>query len=219
MKEYHKIEGLFARDPGTKKLLPDKLISPEVELLRNIPWVFTEKIDGTNVRVVWDGHKVSFWGRTDNTSIPTHLLRKLEEMFGGEANEQMFEQKFGSNPVILFGEGYGPKIQKGGSYRSDVSFILFDAQVGEWMLKRDAVEEIAQYFGIDIVPIVLTGTIADGIEYVKARPASTMGTAKMEGIVGHPVVELRKRNGERIIVKIKTSMFDELDKQEREANE
>lgn len=215
MKEYHKIESLFMRDPATKKLLPHTF-SPEVELLKDVPWVFTEKIDGTNIRVVWDGHKVKFYGRTDNASIPTHLLHRLDELFGGEANEQIFEQHWGNTEVILYGEGYGPKIRNGGNYRSDVSFILFDVDVGGWTLVRDAVEQVAGYFGIDTVPIVLTGTIDEGVEFVKTRPNSTMGTAKMEGIVGHPFVELRKRNGDRIIVKIKVSMFDELDKQERE---
>lgn len=213
MKEYHKIESLFMRDPDTKKLLPNTF-SPEVELLKDVPWVFTEKIDGTNIRVVWDGHKVKFYGRTDEASIPAHLLRKLDELFGGEVNEQIFEQYWGDTQVILYGEGYGPKIQKGGSYRSDVSFILFDVDVGGWMLKRDAVEQVAGYFGVDVVPIVLTGTIAEGIEFVKARPNSTFGTAQMEGVVGHPMVELRKRNGQRIIVKIKVSQMKEPEKQE-----
>lgn len=62
-------------------------------------------------------------------------------------------------------------------------------------------------FGIDVVPIVLTGTIQDGINYVMQHPTSTMGTAMMEGVVGRPVVEMRDRRGNRIIVKIKWDDF------------
>lgn len=212
MREYHKIEGLFKRDEVTKKLLADEYRNPAVEMLKNCEWEFTEKIDGTNVRVVWDGHKVSFYGRTDRAELPKRLVEALEEVFGGEVNEQIFEEHFGETEVILYGEGYGAKIQKGGgNYRSDNAFILFDVQVGDLFLTRDNVVEIARYFGVDVVPIVLTGTIEDGIKFVKSRPNSTIGIAKMEGVVGRPRVELIDRRGNRVIVKIKVRDMRELE--------
>ena len=108
-----------------------------VDFLKNNQWEFTEKVDGTNIRVVWDGHQVSFYGRTDKAQIPNHLMVRLEEMFGGEANEQIFEQTFGSSNAVLYGEGYGPKIQNGGLYRDTVDFILFDVAVADRFLERD----------------------------------------------------------------------------------
>lgn len=212
MREYHKIEGLFKRDEVTKKLLGDEYRNPVVEMLKNCEWEFTEKIDGTNVRIVWDGHKVSFYGRTDRAELPKRLVEALEVAFGGEVNEQIFEEHFGETEVILYGEGYGAKIQKGGGdYRSDNAFILFDVQIGDLFLTRDNVVEIARYFGVDVVPIVLTGTIEDGINFVKSRPNSTIGVAKMEGVVGRPRVEIRDRRGNRIIVKIKVRDMRELE--------
>ena len=57
MKEYHKIETIFERDmDGNKKLIEGKFRNPLVEYLKDNEWVFTEKIDGTNIRVFWDGH-------------------------------------------------------------------------------------------------------------------------------------------------------------------
>ena len=212
MREYHKIEGLFKRDEVTKKLLGDEYRNPVVEMLKNCEWEFTEKIDGTNVRVVWDDHKVSFYGRTDRAELPKRLTEALEVAFGGEVNEQIFEEHFGETEVILYGEGYGAKIQKGGGdYRSDNAFILFDVQIGDLFLTRDNVVEIARYFGVDVVPIVLTGTIEDGINFVKSRPNSTIGVAKMEGVVGRPRVEIRDRRGNRVIVKIKVRDMRELE--------
>lgn len=212
MREYHKIEGLFKRDEVTKKLLADEYRNPAVEMLKNCEWEFTEKIDGTNVRVVWDGHKVSFYGRTDRAELPKRLVEALEAAFGGEVNEQIFEEHFGETEVILYGEGYGAKIQKGGGdYRSDNAFILFDVQIGDLFLTRENVVEIARYFGVDVVPIVLTGTIEDGINFVKSRPNSTIGVAKMEGVVGRPRVELRDRRGNRVIVKIRVRDMRELE--------
>ena len=128
MIEYNKIETLYKRDmEGTKQLLEGEFRNPTVEFLKDNVWQFTEKVDGTNIRVYWDGHTVTFGGRTERAQIPVHLLDYLLATFKTNEAEQIFEEKFGETPVILFGEGYGPKILKGGGlYRDTVSFILFD---------------------------------------------------------------------------------------------
>lgn len=212
MTEYTKIETLFERDmEGTKKLIGGKFRNETVEYLKDNCWIGTEKIDGTNIGIVWDGHKVSYQGRTERAQIQAHLMNKLIEMFGGTVNEELFEQKFGEMQVILFGEGYGAGIRKGGKYRSDVSFILFDVYLPEqnlW-LKRDAVEDIAKTFSVDIVPVVYEGDIAGAVKFVKSKPKSTFGKANMEGIVCKPAVDMLDRMGRRLIVKIKVCDFEQ----------
>ena len=148
MREYHKIETLYERDiEGTKQLIEGKFRNPTVEYLRNLHWQWTEKVDGTNVRVFWDGHAVTFGGRTDKAQIHASLVNKLNEYFGGEANAQLLEQTFGEHEVELFGEGYGAKIQKGGNYIPDaVDFILFDVMVGDNYQPRESVESVAETF-------------------------------------------------------------------------
>lgn len=209
MKEYHKIETVFERDEKTKKLIMGKFRNPTVEYLKDNIWTFTEKVDGTNIRVLWDGHEVTFGGRTDKASIPAHLANRLIELFGGETNAQMFEQKFGETPVELFGEGYGIKIQNGGLYRDDVDFILFDVLVGDNYQPRESVEDIAKYFGCDIVPIVLEGTIQDGVDYVLNNRKSLVAKngAEIEGLVGRTKIETMDRTGHRNIIKIKYRDF------------
>lgn len=211
MREYEKIETVFNRDiDGTKKLIPGSFRDSTVEYLKDSVWDFTEKIDGTNIRVHWDGHTVTYGGRTENAQIPAPLINKLVETFGTPEAEELFEQVFGEKQVILFGEGYGGKIQAAGpSYRNDVSFILFDVLVGNNYQERVWVEQTAAMFGIDVVPIVCSGSIQDGIAYVMTHPKSTIGTAMMEGVVGRPRVELRDRRGNRVIVKIKWRDFKE----------
>ncbi|MDD4111226.1 MAG: RNA ligase family protein [Clostridia bacterium] len=210
MKEYNKIETLFERDEKTKKLIIGKFRSPEIEFLKDNIWQFTEKVDGTNIRVFWDGHSVVFAGRTDKAEIPAHLMNKLDELFGGEINAQMFEQKFGETQVELFGEGYGIKIQNGGLYRDDVDFILFDVIISDNYQTRESVEDIAKYFNIDIVPILLEGTLLQGLDYVFNNRKSIVAKngAEIEGLVGRPKLELQTRNGKRIIVKIKYKDFN-----------
>lgn len=209
MKTYEKIETVFNRDiEGTKKLIEGSYRNPAVQMLKDIFWDWTEKIDGTNVRVHWDGHSVEFGGRTERASLPAHLVKRLMDLFAGETNAQIFEQLFGEKDVILFGEGYGKKIQGVGNlYNPDLAdFILFDVCVNDHYLDRAAVDEIAEAFCIKSVPVVLRGDIGDAIAYVKTRPQSTIGTAPMEGLVGRPPVELTS-HGERLIVKVKARDF------------
>lgn len=208
MKEYNKIETVYERDvKGTKKLIEGKYRNETVEFLANNKWTFTEKIDGTNIRIHWDGHKIELGGRTERAQIPYHLVSKLSEMFLNVETEELFEQKFGEREVTLFGEGYGIKIQNGGAYRSDVGFILFDVMIGDNYQSRERVEDIARCFNLEIVPIIMYGSIQEAVDFVKTKPNSTIGTAKMEGLVGRPSVEMRDRCGNRIIVKIKVCDF------------
>lgn len=211
MNEYHKIETLFERDmEGTKKLIEGKFRNPAVEFIKDNKWAFTEKIDGTNIRVYWDGHKVMFGGRTDAAQIPTDLMYALNDLFLGITNEQLFEQKFGATPVMLYGEGYGEGIQKGGGlYRKGKGFILFDVQVDGLWLERENVEDIAKAFNLKVVPIVLTGTIQEAVDYVKSNPKCTIAEQEREaeGLVGRPLVEMKDRRGNRVIVKVKSCDF------------
>lgn len=207
MKEYEKIETIFERDANTKKMNENIFRNKTIEYLKDNQWEFTEKIDGTNIRIVWDGHKVSYYGRTDKAQIPSQLMNKLIELFGGNVNEEMFEQKFSDKEVMLIGEGYGAKIQSGGNYREDNSFILFDVCVDGKYLDRDSVKDIANYFNIEIVPTIMIGTLQEGIDWVKSKPKSKIGTANAEGLVARPLVELNDKQGNRVIVKIKVCDF------------
>lgn len=208
MKEYEKIETLFKRDEITKKLIEGEYRNDTVKFLKDLEWEFTEKIDGTNIRIYWDGHKVQYFGRTNKSQIPSQLMNKLIELFGGEINEEIFEEHFGETEVMLIGEGYGAKIQNGGAYKEDNDFILFDVCINGNYQSRESVKNIADYFGIEVVPIVMTGKLEDGVEYVKQKPKSTIGTANMEGLVARPKIELNDRCNNRLIVKIKVRDFE-----------
>ena len=79
--------------------------------------------------------------------------------------------------------------------------------IGENYQSRETVEDVAKCFGLEIVPVIMTGTIQEAVDFVKTKPDSTIGTAKMEGLVGGPMVEMRDRCGKRLIVKIKVCDF------------
>jgi len=211
METYHKIETIFERDmEGTKKLIEGKFRNECVEYLKDNQWIFTEKIDGTNIRVMWDGHKITFGGRTDNAQLPGGVVSKLQELFLDNETEELFEQKFGECDVIFFGEGYGGKIQKGSAYKKEQDFILFDIMVGKTFLRRDDIEELAKSFGLSVVPIILNGTIKEAIDYIRTNPNSaiTKEVKEMEGLVGTPMARLIDFRKNRIIVKIKYKDFN-----------
>jgi len=206
--EYTKIPNIFKRETfGKNKLIEGEYSSPELEYLSKSMWGFEEKIDGTNTRILWDGYRVSFMGRTDRAQIPAHLMAKLEELFGGETKEELFEQTFGKTEVILFGEGFGEKIQKGGGLYGPVNFRLFDVYINGFWLDRGNVYDIAAKFGIDHAPVLFTGTLEEGVEFIKTHPKSVLRDAEMEGIVGRPMVQMFSRTGQRIMVKIKCRDF------------
>ena len=63
VKEYDKIQTVFKRDMENRgAIIEGTFALPEFEYLQNNVWEFTEKVDGTNVRVMWDGSAVRFGG-------------------------------------------------------------------------------------------------------------------------------------------------------------
>lgn len=209
MEKYHKIQTVFFRDPTTKykTLLEGQFAKPEFEYLQNAQWIFTEKVDGTNIRVNWNMEKITFGGRSDNAQIPAFLINKLQELFPIEK----FKRLYPEISMCLYGEGYGAKIQKGGgNYISNgVNFVLFDVLINDNWLERENVEDIAGKLVIETVPIITKGsnTLIEGIEMIKQGFNSLMRNTPPEGLVMRPRVELKNRRGERIITKLKLKDF------------
>ncbi len=206
MEEYIKIPNIYVRDTGTKKLIEGTYSSDMIAYLAESQWDATEKIDGTNIRVIWDGYRVSLKGRTDKAEIPKPLMETLEKYFVGTSNEEIFEQLFGKKPAILYGEGAGGKIQGNNGY-GETDFYMFDAKVNGWWLKRQDVVDIAKQFYCGVVPIVGHGTLPECVEYIKKHPQSKIRERELEGIVCRPAVPMFNQEGEPIMVKIKCRDF------------
>lgn len=221
MREYHKIKTVYLRDPETKfkTLLSGQFALSEFEYLKDNVWIWTEKVDGTNIRVMWNGDKVVFGGKTDNAQIPVFLLYKLQELFEETSRKELLKETFTDkktgelmDDVCLYGEGYGAKIQKGGgNYIPDgVDFILFDVKIGDWWLQRKDVVDIADKLNLKVVPIIGKGTLDEAVQLASDGFNSEWnGDFLAEGLVMRPEVELKTRSGHRIITKIKHKDFKE----------
>lgn len=189
---------------------------PEFEAIDR--WSVTEKIDGTNVRIMLDREthlmpwKIEFRGRTSNAQFPTFLYNYLASTFTVGRVGDSFKD---ARKVILFGEGYGPKIQSGGYYRKDVSFILFDVWCDGYWLTREGVADVAKSLGIDYTDCMwshrgFVWSTHEIVEYVKSKPNSVIADEAhvTEGIIARSEPQMLFRNSKHpIMFKLKCSDF------------
>ena len=202
--EYPKIETLYERDEKTHKVVAGVFKNQTYTLLKE--WEFTEKIDGTNIRCIWEPPIVRFNGRTENAQIHGDLIRWLYE----NVVVSKLQEVFPDVSVVLYGEGYGAGIQKGGKYSPTKKLILFDVLVdGKWWLSWENVKDVAVKLGLDTVPYLGKMSIEVATEFVRAGFKSLLGdgTADAEGIVGRPTEALFDKKGHRLILKLKTKDF------------
>lgn len=125
--EYTKIQTAFKRDER-KVIIPGEWTLPEFAYLADKDWTWTEKVDGTNIRLHWNGSKLTIGGRTDNAQVPASLVAKLGPLSDPGIWREIFPD---ADDVTVYGEGYGAKIQSGGMYRPDQALIVFDVVVSE----------------------------------------------------------------------------------------
>ena len=203
MNSYPKIYNIFIRD-NNGKILEGVYSLPQFEYLAQNQWVFTEKIDGTNVRFIWDGEDLLIRGKTEISTIPTFLYTKLLEY-----KERLIKFLHNQPPLCLYGEGFGAKIQtEGKNYIADgVDFILFDVKTQNLWQNREVVEDYANRLGLKVVPIVGEGSIPDAIAKVKGGFISSFGDFFAEGIIAKPKIPLFNRGGNLIVTKIKHKDF------------
>lgn len=212
MIEYPKIHTMFKRNmQGDKRIIEGDWAREELAYLQDAHWLFSEKVDGTNIRIEWNGKEPIYGGRTDNAQIPNGVINRLNDLFystlARQKLKEIFPEATPDTPITLFGEGYGAKIQSGGKYKSEQDFVLFDIFIGSLWLKREAIEDVAGKLGLDVVPLIGMGTLHEAIALVKNGLISQWGDFEAEGIVARPSTELLTRRRERIITKIKAVDF------------
>jgi hypothetical protein len=210
---YTKINTLYKRDEKGHIMMGD-VSRPEFNYLRRLPWIAYEKIDGTNMSYYWDGHILEIHGKTENASIPAPLQKKMEQLVTVDMMSKVFPPKFDESGneipmlVIIYGEGYGAKIQQGGGryISKDVNFRVFDVNIDGWWLELENVQDICQKLNLEMAVPYGEMTIDEAEEMVKRGFTSTIAedpTLIAEGLVLRPMVQLFNKRGERIMVKIK----------------
>lgn len=215
MSEYHKIETLYERDLATFKVKPGVFKNRVYSLLKS--WRWTEKVDGTNIRCIWNPAQkfsesskpaLTFGGKSDNAQIHADLVKWLY----ANVSDAKMREIFPDVEAVIYGEGYGAGIQKGGGdYSPEKKLIVFDVLVGgKWWLAHEDVCDVAQKLGLAVVPDFGEMTLEEATEIVrkgfKSRCAVN-GGKDGEGLVGRPLEALFDKKGARLIVKLKTKDF------------
>jgi hypothetical protein len=212
--EYHKIETLYERDEVTHKLKEPLVLKNRIYgMLKTFIW--TEKLDGTNIRVMWNHleKKVNFGGRQGASQIDTQLLAWLQDKFP----VSKFEEVFPDADAVIYGEGLGAGIQKGGIYSPKKIFVCFDVlvldDVAKWWLSQENVEDVAGKFEVKTAPLWGEMTLEEATKIVRGgfnsifAHENNLTAAPAEGLIGRPVEALFDKKGARIIVKLKTKDF------------
>jgi ATP-dependent RNA circularization protein (DNA/RNA ligase family) len=213
MIEYPKINTIFKRDENGK-IIYGSYSLPVFELLKDITWVYTEKVDGTNVRVTFKkGH--NDWiiaGRTDRATIPTFLMDKLRLIFNEEKwymVNQLFQNATNDFFITFYGEGFGNRIQSTGKLYNptDTDFVCFDILINNRWQERETIQDICEKLSLNVVPVIGHGNLSKAVYIVRNGFKSTWGNFLAEGLVLRPKIELCDKFGQRVITKIKYKDF------------
>lgn len=238
MSEYPKTENLLKRDDTTHKLILGEFRERAFEQVGT--WHVTEKIDGTNIRLVLTRHSPGFdlaggaefesaWdydvrGRSDAANLPKGFIEQavpdIRTSTMCNALSAIDPQGYSDLGMIVYGEGYGPGIQKcGGHYAAKKSLRIFDVLTFAegckplWRSWHD-VETVATMLGLSTAPIISTAmSTGDVIAYVQHKPYSVVesaegpseadGVVQMEGVVCRTDPYLYDSRGSRVKFKLK----------------
>lgn len=205
--KYPKINTIYKRDERTKSIILSDYSCPEFSLITK--WQVEEKIDGTNIRVVYDveENKIQFFGRNDESDIPNFILEFLQSHFTLDKLSPLFSSH---KKVIIFGEGYGNRIQSAGPhYRKDVCFMLFDVNIDSFWQDREHSKYIADLLKLPFPPSLGIMSELEIIEFVKSKPASKCSVEYqiIEGIIARTENLLLFRNQTPFMWKLKVRDF------------
>ena len=212
--KYKKFDSPFKKDEHF-------INTPELnQVLPKGKWIKTEKIDGTNIRIIFTkmdelgnrdiliGSRKLILNDQDKTSkiyydcIKGVNLYKLKEYF-----------KDIKSTIVIYAEGYGAGVQKGGIYSKNKNFRVFDIRIDEAYQDFVYVEKVCIDNQLNIVPVI------DEIEEITFgecisslnRLNNTLMTdgegGKPEGIVYKFEPVLLNKYKERLIFKVKFKDF------------
>jgi RNA ligase len=190
-------------------------------------WLVTEKLDGQNIRVILHNSpgstgpdpeppssEVFFRGRSDNAQLHPQLTEHLQQAFTVESlwNAFAYEEHDGDDAqwlcpdVVLYGEGYGPGIQKAGAAYGGVKrFALFDVLVSNrWWLSWKNIEDVASKLGVETVPVLGRDLSLSAAKLlVRSSRKLEVGSEHIEGIVCRTDPYLFDGHGSRVTFKYK----------------
>lgn len=174
-------------------------------------WLWTEKLDGSNISIAASKFGTTWRGRTPNSQFNLEIVNHLNlrvEAWTGILDNVLNENKLDS--IEFFGEVFGPNIQNGQKYASTINTKFFDIRVDQRLwLDWNTCREYSRVLGYEMPAFGLVGTnalvdmVREGFPTKESRHG---GWA--EGIVAKTPIPLYNNNNDRLIWKLKTKDFD-----------
>lgn len=203
----------------------DKFLTEFPELLRE-PFVVTEKIHGANMSVYFEPNKPWLVGKR------TAFLADGEKFFGIQGILPKYEHIFRrvqevadstGQTLRLFGEFFGPGIQKGVDYGREKGILFFGLMADDELVPFADLQALAESLGFTdyLVPILGIVSFQDAlvanIEINSAlTPPDHEGENVCEGVVMQPLYRAyTNAGGKRFLLKRKNERFLEKSKAEK----
>ena len=184
-------------------------LDAEIERIKPVLAELFPKESAKFAPVMNDKNQIQYYHREDGGEV----LNINENYADGI---RMFGVKIEEVPVYIYGEFFGKKIQAGGNYDKDKNrFSIFDICAQGWWVPIDMLYSYAEKLGFDVAPYIGVMTIPEAEEMVKKGfktlvPNVSNPDYLEEGVVARPVVPIKDPRGKRIIVKIKTCDYNDL---------
>ena len=170
-----------------------------------------EKIHGTSTHISFKDEELHFFSggihpHSDFTELFDH--DELLEKFKALGHEGI--------PITVFGEGYGGKQQgMADTYGPDLKFVAFEVNInGQW-LEVPKAHNVCDKLGLEFVhyekgPASMAWVDSQRDKHSTQAIRNGMGEGKMsEGVILRPTIELRLKDGRRLMAKHKHPDFRE----------
>jgi len=193
------------------------------ELTQQLPkgkWILTEKIDGANIRIIIT--KPDEEGNREIHIGSRKLILNPSDKSSGqfldclkEVNLHKLKEYFQdiNSTIVIYGEGYGAGIQKGGIYSAIKDFRVFDVRIGLAYQDFSYVEKVCIDNQLNLVPIFGNADVVDydgcilNLMNFKETLIKDGTGGKPEGLVYKFEPVLLNKYGERLLFKIKFKDF------------
>ncbi len=177
--------------------------------------VVTEKIHGTNVRVM--DNALGRWVGSRNMTI-SHPDSHVPQHDGYGFYDRAKQLPPLPHNHVLYGEWYGPGVLKGVVYSAAREFRVFDIwHPRQGYLSWPKLVSLCCDLGIPVVPVLYTGKVT--VDQLHAMMGLTSSVAQYngldtpeniaEGVVVKPLVDCYDGKGNRIIAKLKSDKWAE----------
>jgi RNA ligase (TIGR02306 family) len=209
---FHKYTGIENIKNYTKVFQPDDLVQ------------ITEKIHGTNFRAGWTPfHADTFWKRvkqffgmapkyefvfgSHNVQLSNSLLDKPESNVYAWAVDKYKLKEVLTPGLVIYGEVYGPNIQKGYHYGlkdGERGFVAFDMKHGDRYMSTGEFEIVMSETNIPTAPVLFTGFYKDvDLAQITAGDSVLAPSQKVrEGVVVKSALEDTCYAGRKILKSI-----------------